>query len=133
MMRTVLTAAALIIGAGAVLAQAGPEQFDGDWTIGNPAACAVGEDSTNFAFRIGGGEFRGLESRCRMTNPVTVRDLGAMLFDMECEGEGDRWSYRNFMMLDREGALVMINDGFVSILSRCEGAAAGGTPAPPSK
>lgn len=124
MMRAFLTAAVVTLAAGAAGAQ-GPEQFDGDWTIGNPAACAVGEDSPNFAFRIGGGEFRGLESRCRMTNPVTVRDLGAMLFDMECEGEGERWSYRNFMMIDREGALVMINDGFVSILSRCEGSAAG--------
>jgi hypothetical protein len=128
-MRAAGLLAGLLVAAGAATGQTSP--YDGDWTIGNPAACAVGTDSVNFAFRIGDGLLRGVESACRMTNPVAVRDLGATLYDMECQGEGDSWTYRNFLMLDREGALVMINDGYVSILSRCTGYEGPVTPSRP--
>jgi len=109
------------LGLAAAGAAAQPTPFDGDWTMGNPANCAIGMDHADFAFRIGGGQMQGIESVCRMTNPVPVRDLGATLYDMDCQGEGERWSYRNFLMLNREGALVMINDGDVTILARCTG------------
>ena len=104
----------------AAAATEGAARFEGDWTIGDPSACVVGEDSPNFAFRIRGVVFEGLETRCAMTNPVNIRGMEAVLFDMECEGEGDRWTHRSFMMIDQSGALVIINDGFLSVISRCE-------------
>lgn len=126
-----LPSLALLIAGTAATAQTGP--YDGDWTIGDPAACAVGMDNTNFAFRIADGQIRGVESACRMTNPVEIRGLGATLFDMECAGEGESWSYRNFLMIDRQGDLIMINDGDVSILSRCTGYSGGSAPATPGQ
>lgn len=97
-------------------------QFDGDWAVGDPMACDLsGHDSANFAVRIRGDQFRGLESECRMTNPVTLPGLGAVIHEMDCTGEGDSWTYRALMMLDREGQLVMVSDGMALIYPRCVG------------
>jgi len=102
------------------LAQDG--RFDGDWALGDPMACDLsGHDTANFALRIRGDRFRGLESECRMTNPVTLPGVGAVIHEMECTGEGESWSYHALMMLDREGQLVMISDGSARIYPRCEG------------
>lgn len=96
--------------------------FDGDWAAGDPMLCDMsGGDSENFALRIRGNRFLGLETECRMTNPVTVPGIGGVLHDMECTGEGDSWSYRAFFMIDRDGQLVMISDGSALTYPRCEG------------
>lgn len=96
--------------------------FEGDWAAGDPMTCDMsGSDSENFALRIRGDQFRGLETECRMTNPVTLPGIGGALYDMDCTGEGDRWSYRAFFMIDRDGQLVMISDGSALTYPRCEG------------
>jgi len=96
--------------------------FDGDWAAGDPMTCDMsGRDSANFALRIRGDLFRGLETECRMTNPITLPGLGAVVHDMDCVGEGDRWSYRALLMIDRDGRLVMISDGSALTYPRCEG------------
>jgi len=129
--------AAIVLLPLAATAQDG--MFEGDWAAGDPMACDVsGNDSINLALRIRGDVFRGLETECRMTNPVTVRDLGAMLYDMDCTGEGDRWSYRALLMIDRDGQLVLISDGSALIYPRCQAYAEPqtertGTPALPRK
>lgn len=96
--------------------------FDGDWTMGDPAACALYTDSVNFAFRIENGTLQGLESSCEMQNPVAVRDMAALLFDMNCVGEGDTWTYRALLMragVDDVDQLVFLQNGGPQILTRC--------------
>lgn len=121
-----MTGRGMIIAAFALMlplpAPAQDGRFDGDWAAGDPMACDLsGHDSANFALRIRGDLFRGLETECRMTNPLTLPGVGAVIHEMECTGEGERWSYHALMMLDRDGQLVMISDGSALIYPRCEG------------
>lgn len=96
--------------------------FDGDWASGDPMTCDMsGSDSENFALRIRGDRFRGLETDCTMTNPLTVPGIGAVLYEMDCTAEGERLSYRALFMMDRDGRLVMISDGSALTYPRCEG------------
>lgn len=97
--------------------------FNGDWAAGDPAQCVIGVDAgmTRFALRIEDSVVHGVESACRMTNPVQVRGLGAVLYDLDCTGEGDTWSLRALMMIDAEGQLVYIADGFAHVYPRCTG------------
>lgn len=119
-LRAALLAASVALVLPALTASAQDGQFDGDWATGDPMACDTsGGDVVNFALRIRGDVFRGMETECRMTNPVTVRDLGAIVFDMECSGEGDSWGYRALFMIDRDGQLVLISDGSALIYPRC--------------
>lgn len=123
-LRAALLAMPVALVLPAVSAGAQDGQFDGDWATGDPMACDLsGNDAVNFALRIRGDAFFGLETQCRMTNPVTVRDLGAVLYDMDCAGEGESWSYRALFMIDRDGQLVRILDGSAVIHPRCEVAA----------
>ncbi len=107
--------------------------FDGDWATGDPAQCEVQADATNMAWRIQDGTIWGVESLCRMTNPVGVRDMNAMLYDLECTGEGQVWGGRALLMIDADGQLVFIRDGFASILPRCTGYASSTQQPQPTK
>lgn len=119
-MRQILFPALLMLLPFSALAQ--DSAFDGDWAAGDPMTCDMsGGDSENFALRIRGDQFYGLETECRMTNPVTVPGIGGVLHDMDCTGEGESWSYRAFFMIDRDGQLVMITDGSAVTYPRCEG------------
>jgi len=96
--------------------------FDGDWAVGDPMTCSMsGSDPENFALRIRGDQFRGLENQCTMTNPLTVPGIGAVIYEMECAGEGQRSSHRALFMMDRDGQLVMISEGSARTYPRCEG------------
>ena len=120
LVRQALFPALLMLLPLAAFAQDGA--FDGDWAAGDPMLCDMsGGDSVNFALRIRGDRFFGLETECRMNNPVTVPGIGGVLHEMACTGEGDSWSYRAFFMIDRDGQLVMISDGSAHIYPRCEG------------
>lgn len=111
--------------AAMVLPDAAPAQdglFDGDWAGGDPMACDMsGASPENFALRIRGDLFRGPDSECRMTNPVTLPGLGVVLYDMNCASNGENETYRALMMVDRNGQLVMISDGSAVSYPRCEG------------
>ena len=108
-------------------------RYDGIWAIGDPSACVEGRDHVNFAYRIQNGEMTGLESSCFMTNPVEVRDMSATLYDMDCAGEGETWTFRMMLMIDRDGALVRVTDGQALISPRCTGFAPGSiAPVPPA-
>ncbi len=118
--RRILLSALLLLLPLPTLAQ--DSAFEGDWAAGDPLSCDMsGSDSENFALRIRGNQFRGLETECRMTNPLTVPGIGGVLYDMDCTGEGDQWNYRAFFMIDRDGRLVMIADGSARTYPRCEG------------
>lgn len=114
---------------------AGPSarDFDGDWALGDPAACVLGVDLPNMAMRIHDGMMLGYESACRMLNPSPVRDSGAVVFDMACRGEGETWTSTAVFMLDVEGQLVSLWDGYAAIRPRCTGYAPGyGPPRAPA-
>jgi len=117
---SLLTLAAL--AAGPAVAQV--EAFQGDWATGNPDACVPGADGADFALRIAGDTMFGIESACRLTNPVAVRDLSAVLFDAECSGEGETWRDRRLLMIDADGALVYLREGYAQVLPRCRAMAA---------
>lgn len=93
---------------------------DGDWTRGDPARCEFGIDSPDLAIRIRDGVLHGLESACDLTNPVPVRDMDATLYDMTCQGEGESWSYRLFAAINNDGTLTLIQNGWTSVMQRCE-------------
>ncbi|MFN3991313.1 MAG: hypothetical protein ACK4IU_00210 [Tabrizicola flagellatus] len=106
----------LAVSAGAVAA--GP--FDGVYRPDGADSwdCrTVGSDGG--ALMIRDGQFHGVESLCRLTNPVEVRGMSAVLYDAECDGEGESYSYRMMLMRVPEG-LAMVQDGHVSLLERCE-------------
>ena len=61
------------------------------------------------------------ESACQLTNPVSVRDMdGAVLFDMQCSGEGEVWTERVFLQPGWDGGLIFVSRGFAEMLPRCD-------------
>lgn len=112
--------AVLITVAGlAAPAFAGP--FDGVYRPDQPWAegwdcVSVGSDGG--ALAIEGDVFKGVESQCQLTNPVPVTGMDAILYDAECAGEGETYSYRMMLMRLPEGVAV-IEDGFVNPLKSC--------------
>lgn len=123
-MRPILAAALLAPG----LAQAQTLPWDGLYRLGEGADCArVAEEGG--ALRISGGVFEGVGARCEMTRPVDVLDLGATIYTMQCEGEGDAWSERAMFMRAAEGdAIFVLWRGYAFRYERCPDAA--GVPAP---
>jgi len=115
-MRSVFYAGIALMLAGGVLtggAWADPSQFDGTYRI-NPdhQGCVVGEgDVIGAAFRIADGQLTSIESTCTLANPTNIRDMDAMLFDLECSGEGMEWSDRVFLMKKDDGSLLQVVDG----------------------
>ncbi|MCX7286767.1 MAG: hypothetical protein NTW20_04220 [Rhodobacterales bacterium] len=98
---------------------AGP--FDGLYRPDQPWAeswdCrTVGSDGG--AVAIEGDMFKGVESACKLTNPVPVTGMDAMLYDAECAADGETVSYRLMLLRLPEGVAV-IEDGAVSPLVSC--------------
>ena len=100
-------------------ALAGP--FDGIYRPDQPFAegwdCqSVGQDGG--ALAVQGDIFTGVENQCRLTNPVQVTGMDAVLYDAECAGEGETYSYRLMLMRLPDG-IAVIQDGSVSELLTC--------------
>ena len=70
------------------------------------------------AIAIGEGVLRGVETYCRLTAPVAVRGMSAVLYDMVCAGEGEEYTERAMLMTTPEGVAI-ITDGFLSEYQRC--------------
>lgn len=87
-------------------------RFDGTYRLFNDGApCVVGEgDVAGAAFRIEKGRLFGIESTCTLANPTNIRDMDAMLFDLQCVGEGLNWSDRIFLMKMDDGSLLYVVD-----------------------
>ncbi len=104
----------------------GAEQFDGLYRISPTSDCALtGVDGG--ALKIEGGVFYGVESQCRMSVPVNVRDMDAVLYDMVCTGEGEEWTRRALLMTAADGGLIMLWNGFAFKYDRCPENPARGT------
>lgn len=114
-MGRVSSLAVTLLAAGPVAAQT---SFDGVYRQGLGADCAaVGQDGG--ALQIEDGVFTGVESQCRMTDPVEVRGMEAVLYDMACSGEGSAWSARAMFMRAADGGLILVWDGFAFKYDRC--------------
>ena len=77
---------------------------------------SVGSDGG--ALAIQDDILHGVESQCRLTNPVQVTGMDAVLYDAECAGEGEEYSYRLMILRLPEG-VALIQDGFVNPLKAC--------------
>lgn len=114
-MRAVLCVPALCALALPVAAQS----FDGVYRPkGSSWDCtSIGSDGGALAIRD--GVFYGVESACTLTKPTPVNGMSAMLYDAECNGEGESYGFRVMFMALGDG-LAMIQDGAVSELERCD-------------
>lgn len=115
MIRSLILAAAL---AAPSLAAALP--WDGTYRLSEDADCdRVGEEGG--ALRIAEGVLTGVESSCRMTEPVDVLDLDATLYTLQCEGEGETWTERAMLMKAAEGdGIFILWRGYAFRYDRCE-------------
>jgi hypothetical protein len=77
---------------------------------------SVGQDGG--ALSVQDDTFHGVENLCRLTNPVPVTGMDAILYDADCAGEGETYRYRMMLMRLPEG-LAVIEDGYVNVLKRC--------------
>lgn len=105
-----------------VAAPLAADQYDGIYRPDQPWAeswnCSdVGSDGG--AMAVQDGWFYGVESACKLTNPVNVRDLPATLFDAECSAEGETYTQRVMLMSTARG-VVLVNAFGASPLVRCE-------------
>lgn len=100
--------------------------FDGLWRSSPTTDCSV-SGVEGGALRIEEGILYGVENQCRMTMPVDVRDMDAVLFDMACEGEGAAWTDRAMLMNGANGGLILVWDGYAFAYDACPADAATGT------
>ena len=92
--------------------------WDGAYRLAEDAGC----DEEGGSLRIEEGVLQGVDSICRMTDPVDVLDLDATLYVMECEGEGQTWTERAMLMKAAEGdAIFLAWRGYVFRYDRCPG------------
>jgi len=79
---------------------------------------SVGKDGG--ALEIRDDKYLGIGSVCSLKKGVGVRDMDAMLYDVDCEIDGEQYTYRLLMMATSAG-IAMITDGaVVQYLRRCE-------------
>lgn len=115
-MTRILFLAALMATPAAALAL----PWDGTYRLSEDADCdRVGE--AGGALRIAEGVLTGVDSTCRMTEPVDVLDLDATLYVLDCEGEGQTWTERAMLMKAAEGdAIFILWRGYAFRYDRCE-------------
>ena len=100
----------LIVAIGLLMAStANASQFDGIYRLNKSWDCkSIGMDGG--AIEISGNTFAGVESTCSMTNPTRVRGMNAVLYDLNCSGEGETWSMRLMIMKQARGIAIISND-----------------------
>ncbi len=109
--------------AAALIALTLPAQaMDGRYKLTEAAQCLA--DNDDGILRIEEGVLYGAESRCRMTNPLEVRAMDAMLYDMVCIGEGTGWEERALLMRAASGGLILLWDGYAFEYDACPGTTA---------
>lgn len=108
---------ALIWCASAAMASAAGS-FDGIYKLSDTADCAaIGQDGG--ALKIENGIFTGVEVECLMTRPVSVVDMEAKLFTMQCRGEDSQWTERAMFMHSATDGLIIVWNGYAFQYDRC--------------
>lgn len=108
----------LLLAVSATSLAAGP--FDGIYRPDGSATwdcTSIGQDGG--ALAVQDDVYYGVESACQLTNPVAVNGMSAVLYDGECNGEGESYSKRIMLMRVPEG-LAVIQDGYVNLLRSCQ-------------
>jgi hypothetical protein len=106
-----LALATLLLPAGAAALP-----WDGTYRLSADSDCVAGAG----VLRIGEGVLHGVESTCRMTDPVDVLDLDAILYVMDCTGEGETWTERAMVMKSAEGdGIYLMWRGYAFRYDRC--------------
>ncbi len=116
-MRWIVSVAALI----ATAAVAGPGPFDGQYLLRDAVdrgllSCGTVEDW--MLMTIDDGFIRDGEVGCRLENPVTVRDMKALLFDARCFAEGHESTHR-LLLVKRPGGIGIASGDWFEDLVRC--------------
>ncbi len=97
-------------------------EYDGLYRPESPSGAAwdcktVGMDGGAIAVRQ--GVFIGVETKCNLTSPVSVRGMQATLFDAGCSGEGETWNERLLIAKSDSGITLLFADGTPSELRLC--------------
>jgi hypothetical protein len=94
------------------------QSFDGLYRpLGSSWDCqSVGAEGG--ALAVQDGMFYGVENACKLTNPTRVNGMNAVLFDAECNGEGEAYFYR-MMLMQLPGGIAVITDGSANEYERC--------------
>ena len=98
--------------AGPALAQ---PFYEGFW-VADPETCAYPE----FMLEITETTYFGYEDTCELTNPVSIRDMNAILFDAVCHGEGGDNTSRLMIAAEGEDQIMLHQHGFTTLLETCE-------------
>ncbi|MDG1862642.1 MAG: hypothetical protein P8J02_05405 [Yoonia sp.] len=70
--------------------------------------------------KIENGIFYGVEVECRMTSPVSVNDMDATLYTMQCSGGDQIWTERAMLMLNKQAdGIIMVWNGYAFVYDRC--------------
>ncbi len=115
-MRQFSLACALVAIGAPALALDGLYRPDFDWAAEWDCK-AVGMDGG--AVELRGTEFIGVENFCELTNPVTVRGMGATLYDAVCDAEGMQETRRMMVHRTFQG-MAILTDGVAANFVRCE-------------
>lgn len=93
--------------------------YDGTYKQAANAECAlVGVDGGSV--KIDNGIFFGVELECRMTNPVNVLDMDALLYTMQCSGQDQVFTERAMLMNKAQGdGIIMVWNGYAFVYDRC--------------
>lgn len=87
-----------------------------DWAAGWDCK-TIGVDGG--ALAVSNGQLHGVENTCDLTNPVSVRDMPATLYDAQCAGEGMTNNER-IMLMTAGDVLIVIRPGSVVEWKRCQ-------------
>jgi hypothetical protein len=92
--------------------------FVGDWAY--PGGSCVFDHSASGAIRFSESAFWGTETECELTNPVEIRDMDGILFDMVCWGEGIQYTERMLILHENDGGLTIHSRGYTSTYTLCD-------------
>ncbi len=111
-MKTIFLVSALALITTSALA----DPFDGRYSSDECSPTGVHQEGN---VEIRDGHISYYESGCRLSNPVSVRGMNAVLYDGKCSGEGSEWNKRVLLMAHDNGVFD-IEDGYIRKLSRCK-------------
>ncbi|WP_296644727.1 hypothetical protein [Roseinatronobacter sp.] len=97
-------------------------RFDGTYSLsGQTQDCKVENNNmVSAAFRIQNGLLYGLGSVCRLDNPTPIRDMNAVLYDINCADVDGNWPKRIFLMYTQDKGLLRVLDGHAFFNPACE-------------